>query len=82
MEKEMNQFRFQDLEIWKMAIEIADRLFDVADELEGKRLFKFAKQLRGAALSISNNIAEVPAPGTIIDPVLLKLLTAPKARSL
>ena len=58
MEKEMNQFRFQDLEIWKMAIEIADRLFDVADELEGKRLFKFAEQLRGAALSISNNIAE------------------------
>ena len=24
----------------------------------------------------------LPAPGTIIDPVLLKLLTAPKARSL
>ena len=32
----MFKFRFQDLEIWKMAIEIADELFDIADELEQK----------------------------------------------
>lgn len=30
----------------------------LADELEKKRLYRFAEQLRGAALSISNNIAE------------------------
>jgi four helix bundle protein len=54
----MNQFRFQDLEIWRMAIEIADKILDVADGLEGKHLFKFAEQLRSAAMSISNNIAE------------------------
>jgi four helix bundle protein len=58
MEKEMKQFRFQDFEIWRMAIEIADKILDVADGLEGKHLFKFAEQLRSAALSISNNIAE------------------------
>ena len=54
----MNQFRFQDLEIWRMAIEIADKILDVADKLEGKHLFKFAEQSRSAAMSISNNIAE------------------------
>ncbi|MEZ5146670.1 MAG: four helix bundle protein [Bacteroidales bacterium] len=32
--------------------------FDVADEIESKKLYRFAEQLRGAALSISNNIAE------------------------
>lgn len=32
----MVKFRFQDLEIWKMAIDIADELFDIADELEKK----------------------------------------------
>ncbi len=32
----MSKFRFQDLEIWSMAIEIADELFDIADELEKK----------------------------------------------
>lgn len=53
-----SKFRFQDLEIWKLAIEIADELFDIADELEKKHLFRFAEQLRSAAMSISNNIAE------------------------
>ena len=52
------KFRFQDLEIWRMAIEVADLLFDVADELEAKKLYRFAEQLRGAALSAPNNIAE------------------------
>jgi four helix bundle protein len=52
------KFRFQDLEIWRMAIEIADELFGIADKLEGKRLFRFTDQLRGAGMSMSNNIAE------------------------
>lgn len=52
------KFRFQDLEIWKLAIELADELFDIADELEKKHLFRFAEQLRGSAMSLSNNIAE------------------------
>jgi four helix bundle protein len=54
----MVKFRFQDLKIWQLAIEIADALFDIADELEAKKLFRFAEQLRGSAMSMSNNIAE------------------------
>lgn len=54
----MVKFRFQDLKIWQLAIEIADRLFDIADELEERKLFRFAEQLRGAGMSMSNNIAE------------------------
>jgi four helix bundle protein len=52
------KFRFEDLEIWLMAIEVADVLFDVADELEAKKFYRFAEQLRGASLSMANNIAE------------------------
>jgi four helix bundle protein len=52
------KFRFQNLKIWELAIEIADYLFDLADILEKKRLFRFAEQLRGAGMSMSNNIAE------------------------
>jgi four helix bundle protein len=33
-------------------------LFDHADEADRKRFFKFAEQLRSAAMSVSNNIAE------------------------
>ncbi len=57
-ENSMIKFRFQDLKIWQTAIQIADELFDVADNLEQKRLYRFAEQLRGAAMSASNNIAE------------------------
>jgi hypothetical protein len=34
------KFRFEDLEIWRIAIELAELLFDVADELETKKLFR------------------------------------------
>ena len=43
-DSEMAKFRFQDLEIWQMAIEIADELFDIADHLDKKRLYRFAEQ--------------------------------------
>jgi len=52
------KFRFQDLKIWQLAIQIADELFDIADDLEQKRLYRFAEQLRGSGMSMSNNIAE------------------------
>jgi len=54
----MAKFRFQDLKIWQLAIEIASDLFDVADELEQRKLYRVADQLRGAGMSMSNNIAE------------------------
>ena len=55
---EVSKFRFQDLKIWQSAMEIANELFDIADALEGRKLFRFAEQLRGSAMSMSNNIAE------------------------
>lgn len=54
----MVKFRFQDLKIWQLAVEIADKLFDIADEIDKKRLYRFAEQIRGAGMSMSNNIAE------------------------
>jgi four helix bundle protein len=54
----MEDFRFEQLEIWKEANQVTDILFDYADKSDEKRLYKFAEQLRAAAMSISNNIAE------------------------
>jgi elongation factor P--beta-lysine ligase len=51
------QFRFQDFEIWKKGASLSGPFFELADELESKRLFRFAEQLRAATLSITNNIA-------------------------
>ena len=54
----MTQFRFQDLIIWQLAIEIPDQLFDIADILQKRRLYRFAEQLRGGGMSMSKNIVE------------------------
>lgn len=54
----MSEFRFEGLNIWKLSIEIADNLFDIADMAEGRKYYRFAEQLRAATMSISNNIAE------------------------
>jgi four helix bundle protein len=52
------KFRFQNLEIWKESIDIGNILFDIADTLEQKKLYRFAEQLRGSGMSMPNNIAE------------------------
>jgi four helix bundle protein len=54
----MAKFRFEDLEIWELSLTIADELFDIADRLEKKRYYRWAEQLRGAGMSMPNNIAE------------------------
>lgn len=54
----MSDFRFEDLDIWKEGIILSDKLFDIADNADNKRLHKFAEQLRAAGMSITNNIAE------------------------
>ena len=53
-----NLFRFEHLEVWQRAADMAFSLGLVADRLATKHLYRFAEQLRAAALSISNNIAE------------------------
>lgn len=52
------KFRFQDLEIRQMAIEIADELYDIEDNLDKQRRYRFAEQFSGAGMYITNNIAE------------------------
>lgn len=51
-------WRFEDLEIWQLARELAVKFHHLAEKLEKKKLFRYAEQLRGAGLSMPNNIAE------------------------
>jgi four helix bundle protein len=37
---------------------LAVKFHQIADQLEGRRLYRYAEQLRAAGLSLSNNIAE------------------------
>ena len=51
-------FRFESLEIWKLAIDYANKLYDIANKFPKQEQFALADQLRRAAVSISNNIVE------------------------
>lgn len=51
-------WRFEDLEIWQLACELAAKFHRLAEELDHRRLYRYGDQLRGAGLSLSNNIAE------------------------
>src|SRR2546425_1587299 len=51
-------FRFEDLEIWQLARKLAVKFHKLADELDKRRLYRYAEQLRAAGLSLANNIAE------------------------
>jgi four helix bundle protein len=54
----MSEFRFENLEIWQRSSHLAYDIFDLAEKLDEKRLYRFAEQFRAAGLSIPNNIAE------------------------
>jgi four helix bundle protein len=53
-----SHWRFEDLEIWKLARDLAVKFHRMAAKLEQRKLFRYAEQLRGAGLSMPNNIAE------------------------
>lgn len=49
---------FEELQIWKKAIEIGVKIYQLADQSPLKNDYKSRDQLIGSAVSISNNIAE------------------------
>jgi four helix bundle protein len=51
-------FRFEDLEIWQLARDLAVKFHALAEKLERQKFYRYAEQTRGAGLSMPNNIAE------------------------
>ena len=50
--------RFEDLEVWQEAIKVGVKIYKISETGKLKRDFSAKDQLKRAALSISNNIAE------------------------
>ncbi len=49
---------FEDLEVWQEARKFRKRIYDLAKRLPAEEKFGAAAQMRRAALSVTNNIAE------------------------
>ena len=51
-------FKFEKMIAWQKGVEFADKAFDVADRWPQRYQFSLGEQLRRAALSVTNNLAE------------------------
>lgn len=51
-------FKFEKMIAWQKGVELADRAFEVADRWPQRYQFSLGEQLRRAALSVTNNLAE------------------------
>jgi four helix bundle protein len=60
----MTYERFEDLPVWKAAIELAVKMYALTEKTPFRRKYSLRDQIERAALSISNNIAEGFERGT------------------
>ena len=51
-------FNFEKLETWRLAIEFADRVYNLTRGFPPEERFGLTNQMRCAAVSISSNLAE------------------------
>ena len=49
---------FEEMPVWKKAMDLAQRTYDITDSLPRKEDYGLTSQLRRAALSVSGNISE------------------------
>lgn len=60
----MKYERFEELPVWKDAIELARRTYELTEHTVFKRRFSLRDQIERASVSVSNNIAEGFERGT------------------
>lgn len=51
-------FRFEQLEIWRLAVDYGKDCYKIANQFPKYEVFGLGDQLRRAGISVSNNIAE------------------------
>jgi len=51
-------FRFEKLEAWQLAVELAERVYKATSQFPDNERFGLTSQMRRSAVSISSNIAE------------------------
>ena len=51
-------FKFENLEVWQLALDYIDLMYQIAQQLPREENFNLKSQLRRAATSIALNIAE------------------------
>jgi len=56
--EEKHLYPFEKLEIWRLSVEIATKIYAITTSFPGEEKFGIISQLRRAATSVSANLAE------------------------
>ena len=51
-------FKFEKLEVWRLALDYADLVYEIADQLPRSEMYNLRSQITRAATSVALNIAE------------------------
>jgi four helix bundle protein len=51
-------FKFEKLEVWQLALDYSDLIYDIADQLPHSEAYNLRSQITRAATSVALNIAE------------------------
>lgn len=57
-------FGFEKLDVWQLAVQFADQIYDVTAQFPSDERFGLTNQLRRAGVSISANVAEGSGRGS------------------
>ena len=49
---------YQELKVWKKAVDLATRMYEITNEFPNKEAYGLTSQIRRSAISIASNIAE------------------------
>jgi len=49
---------YRELEVWKISMDLADKIYDITETFPKNEMYGLASQIRRAAVSIPSNIAE------------------------
>ena len=49
---------YRELDVWKLAMELADKIYDCTSQFPKEETYGLASQMRRCAISIASNIAE------------------------
>ncbi|MDR9409562.1 MAG: four helix bundle protein [Balneolaceae bacterium] len=52
------RYKFEDLDVWNLALDLSDLIFELAKELPDEERYNLISQINRAATSIALNIAE------------------------
>ncbi len=58
MESKIKIQSYRELDVWKLSMDLADKIYDITAQFPKEEIYTLSSQMRRCAISIASNIAE------------------------